>query len=202
MSFLPSLKERSSLSVHAFVIKTKGDKVYKVHCNNSTEVHSFPHMLPHCGIAGGQVNGSWAYQYVDGKRNGWEGCAWGIRDILAKRMQLGIQTREGNSNTCCQRHLHLPFLWPCNLWGCNHCPPSPSWTIKSQKWHRSNLPPYCNVSHSPGYVTYQNPSLEFFSLELKGKALFFHLQNWLKDFSLKVVNSYLPWHSLEQVYLQ
>ena len=57
MSFL-CLKEGSSLSFHAFVIKTKGDKVYKVHCNNSTEVHSFPHMLPHCGIAGRQVNGS------------------------------------------------------------------------------------------------------------------------------------------------
>lgn len=58
MSFLSCLKQGSSLSFHVFVIKTKGGKAYKVHCNNSTEVHSFPHMLLPCGIAGSQVNGS------------------------------------------------------------------------------------------------------------------------------------------------
>lgn len=49
---------------------TKGDKVDGVHSSPSIEVHSFPHMLSHCGIAGSQVDGSCTGQYVDGKKSG------------------------------------------------------------------------------------------------------------------------------------
>lgn len=178
MSFLSCLKQGSSLSFHVFVIKTKGGKAYKAHCNNSTEVHSFPHMLLPCGIAGSQVNGSWADQHVDGRGMDGEGCAWGIRDISAKRMQLGLGLgRSSKEHDAGLRHPHLPSSDP-NL-GATIIVPSPL------KWssHRSDTEAiYLHI------VTYPIPpapirtSLEFFGLELKGKALSFTYRTDWKDF--------------------